>query len=231
MADERDYGILENYRDLGVGIIEFALDDYVSTAKSLRTYYKKLDRCFEEDFKAKKYHQRMGDVLNEIYHRIRNLNDIESFLTGEWVRQLTELDIDVLFRETKNKLKEKGINVGLMGLTVTTDDKGVMIFANEKEGANGKFTLYSIGVSSKNQNGGWNNGYISCRFKKGVSIANKTKIKIKSGFFVVNKSGDKTYTSLMITDYEVLEPGDTASGDADSFMKIPEGVDEEVPFL
>ena len=112
------HGILDNFNNLGIGIIEFALDDYVSTVKSLRTYYKKLDRCFDENFKAKKYHQRMGDVIHDIYDRIRNLNDIEDFLTGEWVKQLTDMDVEMLLRETKNKLRQKGFKVGLMGLTV-----------------------------------------------------------------------------------------------------------------
>ena len=230
--DGQDYGILENYKELGVGIIEFALDDYVSTIKSLRTYYKKLDRCFADDFKAQKYHQRMGDVCHDIYERIQNLNDIERFLSGKWVKQLTDMDVEMLFQEVKNKLKQKGFRVGLMGLIVKTDEKGVKIFANEKKGPNGSFTSYCVGINTKNISGdGWTSGYINCRFKKGIEVPNKTKIKINSAFFMATKSGGRTYTNLMITDFDVLEPGDSAAGDADSFMKIPEGVDEDVPFL
>ena len=231
--DIQSLGLLENYKELGVGIIEFALDDYVSTIKSLRTYYKKLDRGLEEGFKARKYHERVGDVCCEIYHRIRNLNDIESFLTGDWVKKLTDMDVDLLFRETKNKLQKKGYKVNLMGLTVTSDDKGVKVFAKEKESSMGKFMTYSLGVSSKNQSGEWVNGYINCRFKKGVIVANKAKIKINSSFFVASKSGDKVYTHLMITDFDVLEAGETetASDSADEFMQIPENVAEDVPFL
>lgn len=95
-----------------------------------------------------------------------------------------------------------------MGLTVKSDDKGVMVFANEKDGANGKYTLYSIGVSSKNQNNEWVSGFINVRFKKGVSVPNKTKIKINNAFYTVTKSGDKTYVSLMITDFDSLDNGD-----------------------
>lgn len=230
MSDQK-YGLLENYRDLGVGIIEFALDDYVSTVKSLGTYYRKLDRCFEDGFKAKKMHQRMGDVCLDIFHRIQNLNDIEKFLTGDWVRTLTSLDVDMLFRETKRKLKKKGYKVGLMGLSVKSDDKGVIIFANEKEGDHGKYTLYSIAVSSKNKEGSWVNGYISCRFKNGVVVPNKAKIKINNAFYTVTKSGDKTYVSLMITDFDFLDSGESSGNAADEFIKIPDNVDEEVPFL
>ena len=229
--DIQSLGLLENYKDLGVGIIEFALDDYVSTIKSLNTYYKKLERGLDENFKARKYHERVGDVCNEIYHRIRNLNDIESFLTGDWVKSLTEMDVDMLFQETKNKLRKKGYKVKLMGLIVQTDDRGVKVYATERESSNGKFTSYSIGINSKNASGEWINGYVNCKFKKGVSVANKAKIKINSSFFVATKSGQKSYTHLMITDFDILEPGESAGDSADEFMKIPENIDEDVPFL
>lgn len=227
----RDYGILENYENLGTGVVKFALDDYASTVKSLCHYYDKLDRALNGE-KAVKHHQRVGDICRSIYERIRNLNEIEHFLESDWVQQLTTLDIDYIFRETKKRLREKGYKVNIMGLVVTTDDKGVKVFANEKEGANGKFTSYSVGVNSKDQSGNWISGYVSCRFKKGVSVANKTKIKINRSFFVASKGGaGKSYTHLMITDFDVLEEGETAAQDADEFMKIPEGVDEDVPFL
>ena len=110
-----------------------------------------------------------------------------------------------------------------MGLTFKSDGKGVMVFANEKEGANGKYTLYSIGVSSKNSNNEWISGYLNVRFKKGVSVPNKTKIKINNAFPVVTKSGDKTYVSFMITDFENLEGGD-------GFVDMSNIKDDELPF-
>ena len=226
-----DYGILENYENLGAGIVEFALDDYISTIKSLCTAYKKLEKTQADGFKATRHHQREGDVIRSIYKKIQNLNEISKFLCGEWVQHLTTLDTEKLFRETKKILREKGYKVGLMGLVVTTDDKGVKVFANEKEGQNGKFKTYSVGVNSKNQDGNWVNGYINCRFRKGVSVANKAKIKINSAFFVAAKSKDKTFTHLMITDFEVLEPGETAGDGEDEFLSIPDTVDEETPFL
>lgn len=224
------YGILENYENFGTGIVEFALDDYASTVKSLCRYYDKLEK-YLGDVKATKHHQRIGDICRNIYERIRNLNEIERFLTSEWVQHLTTVDIEYVFRELKKRLKEKGYRVNLMGLIVSTDDKGVKVYANEKEGAYGKFMTYSLGVNSKNKDGEWVNGCINCKFKKDVSVANKTKIKIKSAFFVATKSGGKSYTHLMITDFDILESGETASDSADEFMKIPEGVEDEVPFL
>lgn len=113
-----------------------------------------------------------------------------------------------------------------MGLTVTSDDKGVMVFANEKQTQDGKkYTLYSIGVSSKVKDSNtWNTGYINCRFKSGITVSNKTKIKINNAFYVVNKSGDKSYVSLMITDFDNL---DEKQGDDWVNTDIP---DNELPF-
>lgn len=226
----RNYGVLENYGSLGTGIIKFALDDYASTVKSLCRYYDKLEKSLQAE-KAVKHHQRVGDICLAIYKKIWNLQEIERFLHSDWVQKLTELDIEYVFRAVKKKLKAKGYRVNLMGLIVTTDDNGVKIFAHEKESANGKFMTYSLGVNSKTQNGDWVNGYIACRFKKGVNVPNKTKIKINKSFFVASKSGEKSYTHLMITDFDVLEPGESAASDADGFMKIPDNVDDEVPFL
>ena len=221
----------QNYDSLGVGIVNFAIGDYTSTIKSLARYYNKLEFYLNEDSKPETRYQRIGDICLEIYHKIWNLKEIESFFDSEWAKSLTELDVEYLFKETKRKLRQKGYKVEIMGLTVNTDDKGVKIYAKEREGNGGKFTTYSVGISSKNQQGEWINGYMPCRFKKGVSVANKTKVKIKNSFFCVSKTGDKTYPFLMITDYEVLEEGETAGKDADEFIKIPEGTDEETPFL
>lgn len=218
----------DGYENLSVGIIHFALDDYTSTVKSLGNYYKKLDYFLNSKEKARTRHQRIGDICRAIYQRILNLNEIDRFLHGEWAKSLTELDTDVLFKETKKRLKEKGYKVELMSMIVTTDDKGITVYAKERESANGKFLTYSLPVSSKDTSGNWIKSYIACRFKKGVSLANKTKIKIKNAFFTTSKSGDKVYTNLMITDFEILEEGETAGSDAENFIPIP---DEEQPFL
>ena len=113
-----------------------------------------------------------------------------------------------------------------MGLTVTSDDKGCMVFANEKTSDKGKYTLYSIGVSSKDANNNWVSGYVSCRFKKGVEVANKTKIKINNAFYVVTKSNGKTYTTLMITDFETLEEGEKSG----EWVKTDDSLGDDLPF-
>lgn len=114
-----------------------------------------------------------------------------------------------------------------MGLTVTSDDKGVMIFSKEIEGQNGKFTVYSLGVSSKNQDGGYDNSYFPCRFKKGVTIENKTKIKINNAFFITTKSGEKKSPALMITDFTDMSGNIGGEG---GFIDVDKMTDSELPF-
>ena len=229
------YGILENYERLGAGIVEFALDDYKTTVKSLAFYHRKIERMLITGFKPQKRGERFCDICLDIYGRIRNLNEIEKFLTGEWVTQLTSLDTASLLKQLKEILKQKGYKVNIMGLTVTTDEKGVIVYAKEMEGKNGnKFTLYSLGVSSKDFNGNYVSGFIQCAFKKGVVLANKAKIKINRAFFIVNKGSDgKCYTKLMITDFVILDSGETAMNEADNYIKIADGVldDLDDPFL
>lgn len=77
-------------------------------------------------------------------------------------------------------------------------DEQVMIFKNEKG-------YYSIGLSRKDRNGQYFNGYFPCQFKKDVVLENRTKIKIKNGFMSFYLKDEKTMPYLMITDFEIVE--------------------------
>lgn len=81
------------------------------------------------------------------------------------------------------------------------EDRDVMIFRQEKD--NKRF--YSIGLSRKDQNGNYINGYITAVFKKDVDIANKTKIKIKDAWLGFNVKDKKTYPHIFINEFEVAE--------------------------
>lgn len=120
-----------------------------------------------------------------------------------------------------------------MGLTVKTDDKGVMVFRQDKETQSGKaYTQYSLGVGSKDIDGNWVNGFVDCQFKKGVSVDNKTKIIINNAFYIVNEYNEKKYLKLMITDFSVLEAGEKKQEPTrdTGFLEIPEGIENELPF-
>jgi len=122
-----------------------------------------------------------------------------------------------------------------MGLTITTDDRGVKVIRQDKTSANGTpYTTYALMVSSKNGEE-WVNGFIDCAFPKGTDLANKTIIKIKNAFPMVSKYNNKTYTKIFVKEFEVTEAGtptptSNTQTDADGFVNVPEGIQEELPF-
>lgn len=111
-----------------------------------------------------------------------------------------------------------------------TEEKSVKIYAKERTWSGGSFTVYSMGVSSKDKDSNWVNGFLDCEFKKGVNVANKSKIKINNAFPVVRKSGEKTFVKWFITDFEVIEEGEVSQPQNDDFMNIPDSDLEELPF-
>ena len=57
-----------------------------------------------------------------------------------------------------------------MGLVVKTDGKPVTVYRQDKTANSGTtYQQYSLGVSSKDKDGNWVNGFIDCQFKKGVA--------------------------------------------------------------
>lgn len=116
-----------------------------------------------------------------------------------------------------------------MALKIVTDGKAVTVFANEKEGQNGgKYTTYCIGVSSKDKDGNWVNGFIDCNFKKGCAPENKSKINISNAFYTVREYNGKKYTSLFVLDYTV--EGEAPQANGTDFVNIADMVNEELPF-
>lgn len=78
------------------------------------------------------------------------------------------------------------------------DGEEVIIFKNDKD-------YYSIGLSRKDRNGEVYYGYFPCQFKKGDSVNNKTRIKIKNAFMSFYLKDDKTMPYIMILDYTIVE--------------------------
>jgi len=114
-----------------------------------------------------------------------------------------------------------------MGLIISTDEKGVRVYASEKEGANGKYMTYSLPVCKKDDKGKWDTVYLSCGFRKGVVVPHKSKIKFSNAFPTFNVYNGKKYNKIMILDYEILEEGETQG---DGFVDMSNVKDEELPF-
>ena len=121
-----------------------------------------------------------------------------------------------------------------MGVRLLTDDKSVIIFRKDKQTSNGgKFSTYCMGISSKDKDGNWVNGFLDVVFKKGVEVNNKAKINIKNAFPTVSKYNDKTYIKWMILEFDVVDNGEVpqpAPTPSDNWMNIPDGIDEKLPF-
>ena len=112
-----------------------------------------------------------------------------------------------------------------------TSDK-VRIFRKDRQTKDGStFATYSYGVNSKDKDGKWINGFRDCVFKKGVEVAHKTDIKVNNAFEIASEYNGKVYTKVMITDFDVINEGEPQPKvDAEGFMEIPDGIDEELPF-
>lgn len=79
--------------------------------------------------------------------------------------------------------------------------KEEMVFKNEY---NGK-VFYSIGISKKNQDGKYENGYINVRFKKDVELDNQTKIKIKKAWIDFYCKDRKTFPYIFVSEFDPVE--------------------------
>lgn len=107
-----------------------------------------------------------------------------------------------------------------MGLVIKSDEKGIRIWKDEKS----SFPRYSYSISRKKTDGnGYDTCYKSVKFKKDVSVENGTDIIVDNAFesFDIGKDGKK-YPYLMVTDFHYLEDK--------SFIDVPDGIEEAMPF-
>ena len=81
------------------------------------------------------------------------------------------------------------------------NSKEEMVFRKDFDGKR----TYSLGLSRKDKNGNYINGYITAIFRKDVELQNKTKIKIKDAWLSFNVKDKKTYPHIFINDFEIIE--------------------------
>lgn len=79
----------------------------------------------------------------------------------------------------------------------------VMIFKNENQETGKKY--YQIGLSRKDRNGTYFNGYMQCQFKNGIEVENKTRIRINDAFISFYLKDKNTIPYVMILDFEIVE--------------------------
>ena len=102
--------------------------------------------------------------------------------------------------------------------------KIVMVFCKEFDDKK----IYSIGLSKKNKNGGYDNGFMSVRFKKGVEVGNKTRIKIKDAWLSFNTNEGKTFPYIFINDYEVISEPNPEKKESNPYEDFGNSIKTEV---
>lgn len=70
---------------------------------------------------------------------------------------------------------------------------------------NGDITTYKIGLSKKDKDGNYINGYMNCSFPKGTNLESKTKIKILEGWIDFYVKDKITNPYIFINKYEIVE--------------------------
>ena len=104
------------------------------------------------------------------------------------------------------------------------DDFIVMVFVKEIEDRK----LYSIGLSKKNQKGGYDKGYMSVRFKRDVVINNKTRIKVKDAWLSFNTNEGKTFPFIFINDFEILAEAKPETKETNPYEDFGNSIKTEV---
>lgn len=81
-----------------------------------------------------------------------------------------------------------------------TNEFPVVVFKNNYNGID----YYKIGLSKKDIEGNYVNGYKSVKFKKGVSLEDKTKIYIRKAWLDFYIKDKKTIDYIFISEFETV---------------------------
>ena len=76
----------------------------------------------------------------------------------------------------------------------------VMIFKKEYQGN----IFYNVGLSRKDRDGNYINGYMPCRFKNNVSVEDKTKMYIKNAWLDFYLKDKETKPYIFINEFELV---------------------------
>lgn len=85
----------------------------------------------------------------------------------------------------------------------------IMIFAKDREYNGNTFRVYSTGISSKSQDGTYNNAYLPVKFRKGIEVEDKQLINLLSAWLMPIKIGENFVTGLFINDFNYKENRNT----------------------
>lgn len=83
--------------------------------------------------------------------------------------------------------------------------KPIMIFAKNREYNGNTFRVYSTGISSKSQDGSYNNAYMPVKFRRGIEVEDRQLINILSAWLMPIKFGENFIIGLFINDFNLVE--------------------------
>ena len=106
-----------------------------------------------------------------------------------------------------------------------TNDRPVMIFRREYQDK----VFYNVGLSKKNKDGSYTNGYMSVQFKNDVSLNDKTKIKIKNAWLTFYLKDSETKPYIFINDFEVVDEVNNLKTKTEVQQQF-DYTDEDLPF-
>lgn len=113
-------------------------------------------------------------------------------------------------------------------------DRTKVVFKNTKDNKE----YFSIGLSKKDKDGNYINGYINCRFPKDAKLENKTRIRILEAWLDFYVKDKITYPYIFINKYETIEDGKViyeiepkkTSSEYDNENSDVQIKDEDLPF-
>ncbi len=89
---------------------------------------------------------------------------------------------------------------------MTVDSKKpIMIFAKDREYNGNTFRVYSTGISSKSQDGTYNNAYIPVKFRKGIILEDRQLINVLSAWLMPIKIGENFAVGIFVNDFNLVE--------------------------
>ncbi len=92
----------------------------------------------------------------------------------------------------------------------------IMIFAKNREYNGNTFRVYSTGISSKSQDGTYNNAYMPVKFRKGIEVEDRQLINLLSAWLMPIKIGENFVTGLFINDFNLKENGNSNNTNTDN---------------
>lgn len=98
------------------------------------------------------------------------------------------------------------------------ENKEVVVFRKEFEGK----VSYSLGLSRKNQEGNFDRGYIPVRFRNGVELKDRARIRINKAWLDFFKVDKRTIPYIFINEFEEAQPTFSDIKGADKIQYAPE---------